>query len=115
MQEMQKTRVWSLGPEDPLEDEMATHSSNLPGESRGQRSLAGSSPKDHKELDTMKATEQTHVESNNKEEQLHQCPVLFYKINSHEILIWTITLMIYILKIILIIVTYFFPSVHGNF
>ena len=26
---MQKTRVWSLGQEDPLEKEMATHSSSL--------------------------------------------------------------------------------------
>ena len=29
MQEMQKTWVQSLGPEDPLEEEMATHSSIL--------------------------------------------------------------------------------------
>ena len=29
MQEMQETRVWSLGQEDPLEEEMATHSSIL--------------------------------------------------------------------------------------
>ena len=27
MQETQETRVWSLGQEDPLEEEMATHSS----------------------------------------------------------------------------------------
>ena len=27
---MQETRVWSLGQEDPLEEEMATHSSNAP-------------------------------------------------------------------------------------
>jgi len=26
---MQETQVWSLGPEDPLEKEMATHSSTL--------------------------------------------------------------------------------------
>ena len=30
---------------------MATHSVSLPGESHGQRSLAGSSPWGHKELD----------------------------------------------------------------
>ena len=30
---------------------MATHSSILPGESRGQRSLAGYSPQGHKESD----------------------------------------------------------------
>ena len=29
MQEMQETRVWSLDQEDPLESEMATHSSIL--------------------------------------------------------------------------------------
>ena len=50
MQEIQETQVWTLGQEDPLEKEMATHSSILawkipwseePGELRG-----------HKELDT---------------------------------------------------------------
>ena len=39
----QETRVWSLGQEDPLEKEMATHSSIL-GKSHDQRSLAGYSP-----------------------------------------------------------------------
>ena len=34
--------VGSLGQEDPLEEDMATHSSILPGESYGQRSLAAS-------------------------------------------------------------------------
>ena len=29
MQELQETQVWSLGPEDPQEKEMATHSSTL--------------------------------------------------------------------------------------
>jgi len=39
---MQETWVRFLGWEDPLEEEVATHSSIfLPGESRGQRSLAG--------------------------------------------------------------------------
>ena len=41
---MQETGVRSLGWEDPLEEEMATHSVFLPGESHGQRSLAGYSP-----------------------------------------------------------------------
>ena len=44
--------VQSLGQEDPLEEGMATHSSILPGESHGQRSLAGYSPWVHKESDT---------------------------------------------------------------
>ena len=32
MQEMQQTQVQSLGGEDPLEEDVATHSSNLAGE-----------------------------------------------------------------------------------
>ena len=46
-----ETPVQSLGWEAPLEEDMATHSSILPGESHGQRSLAGYSPRDRKELD----------------------------------------------------------------
>ena len=38
---MQETQLQSLGQEDPLEKEMATHSSILAGESHGQRSLVG--------------------------------------------------------------------------
>ena len=41
---MQETWALSLGQEDPLEKGMATHSSILPGEFHGQRSLAGYSP-----------------------------------------------------------------------
>ena len=41
---MQETWVQSLGWEDPLEKEMATHSSTLAGKSHGQRSLVGYSP-----------------------------------------------------------------------
>ena len=36
--------VRCLGQEDPLEEGMATHSVFLPGESHGQRGLAGCSP-----------------------------------------------------------------------
>ena len=39
-----KKKKKSLGQEDPLEKEMATHSSISPGKSHGQRSLAGYSP-----------------------------------------------------------------------
>ena len=39
-----KTWAWSLGREDPLEEGMATHPGFLPGESQGQRRLAGCSP-----------------------------------------------------------------------
>ena len=44
MQEMQEMWVQSLGQEDPLEEEMATHSRFLPEESHGWRSLVGYSP-----------------------------------------------------------------------
>ena len=44
--------VQPLGLEDPLEKEVATHSSILGGKSHRQRSLAGYSPWGHKELDT---------------------------------------------------------------
>ena len=40
----QEKQVQSLGQEDPLEKEMATHSSILALKSHGQRSLAGYSP-----------------------------------------------------------------------
>ena len=46
---MQETRVQSLGQEDPLEKEMATHSSILLGRFHGQRSLVGYSPWGYKE------------------------------------------------------------------
>ena len=44
MQEMQEKWVRSLGWDDPLEKEMATHPSILAWESHGQRSLAGCNP-----------------------------------------------------------------------
>ena len=44
--------VQSLGWEDLLEKEMATHSSILAGKSHGQRSLAGYSPWGHRESNT---------------------------------------------------------------
>ena len=49
---MQDTQFQSLGWEDPLEKEMATTPAFFPGEFYGQRSLAGYSPWDCKELDT---------------------------------------------------------------
>ena len=54
-------RVPSLGLEDLLEKEMITHSSILAWRTHGQRSLAGYSPWDHKELDTTEATEHARV------------------------------------------------------
>ena len=51
-QPMQEMRIQSLGPEDPLEEGMATHSSILAGESHEQRSLVGNNSSwGRKELD----------------------------------------------------------------
>ena len=52
VQEMKQTQVQPLGREDPLEKEMATHSSVLAWTAHGQRSLVGYSPWGHRELDT---------------------------------------------------------------
>ena len=52
MQEMQESPVWSLGWEDPLEEEMATHSSILAWKIPWTRNLVGYSPQSCKELDT---------------------------------------------------------------
>ena len=49
---MWETWVQPLGGDDPLEEGMATHSVFWPGESHGQRSLAGYSPWGHRESDT---------------------------------------------------------------
>ena len=49
---VQETWVRSLGWEDPLEKEMATHSRSSPGKSHGQRSLVGCSPWGCKESGT---------------------------------------------------------------
>ena len=51
---MWETWVQSLGWEDLLEKEMATHSSIPPGESHAWRSLIGYSPWGRKESDTTK-------------------------------------------------------------
>ena len=48
----QETQVQPLGWEDPLEKEMATHTSILAWISNEQRRLAGCSTQGHKELDT---------------------------------------------------------------
>ena len=44
MKELQEMWVWSLVWADPLEKDLATHSSILAGELHGQRSLVGYSP-----------------------------------------------------------------------
>ena len=52
VQETQETWVPSLGQKGPLEEGMATHSSILAWEIRGQRSLVGYSPWGRKESET---------------------------------------------------------------
>ena len=49
-------QVPSLGQEDLLEKEMATHTSLLARESHGQRSLASYGPQGCKDLNTTEAT-----------------------------------------------------------
>ena len=49
------------GPGRPLEEEMAPTPGFLPGESHGQRSLAGYGPQSCKELDTTEATEHARI------------------------------------------------------
>ena len=69
MQETQGLRVLSLGQEDPLEEEMATHSSILAWRIP-QRSPVGYRPWGRQESD---AAEHTHTCLNNKEKlQLEQ-------------------------------------------
>ena len=53
-------QVQSLGQEDPLEEGTATPVF-LPGESQGQRSVAGYSPWGRKDLDTAEATAHVHA------------------------------------------------------
>ena len=62
---MQETQVGSLSQEDPLEEEMATHSSILAWRSHGQRSLAGYSPWGHKESDMTEQLTYLHLLSEN--------------------------------------------------
>ena len=57
---MRETWVRSLGRENPLEKEMAVHSSTIAWKSHGQRSLVGYSPWGRKESDT---TERLHFHS----------------------------------------------------
>ena len=57
---MRETRVRALDREDPLEKEMAIHSSTLPGKSHGRGSLVGYSLWGRKESDT---TERLHFQT----------------------------------------------------
>ena len=59
MEETQEAWVQSLGGEDPLRRAWQSTPVFLPGESHGQRNLAGYSPWGHSELDMTEATEHT--------------------------------------------------------
>ena len=61
MQEIQETQVRSLGQEDPLEEEMATHSFSCLGNPHGQRNLWATVHGGHKELDTTEGLARTHA------------------------------------------------------
>ena len=63
MQETQESWVWTLGQEDPLEEEMGTQSSILAWKLHGQRSLVDYSPKGGREADR---TEQLNTGTHNK-------------------------------------------------
>ena len=54
--------VPSLGWEDPLEKGMATYSVFLPGESYGQRSLAGQGTQGRKESDMTEVTQHARTQ-----------------------------------------------------
>ena len=60
---MQETRVQSLAWKDPLEKEMARHSSILAWRIPWMRSLAGYSPWECKESDTTEQLTYTHMET----------------------------------------------------
>ena len=75
--------VRSLGWEDPLEQDMAIHSSILPGKSHGQKSLAIYSPQGRKELDMTEVTQylaqrlESEVENLRKERNtVGECKIL---------------------------------------
>ena len=66
---MQETQVQSLGQEDPLEKEMATHTPVfLPGESHGQKSLVGYSPRGHKKPPSPREEKAAHTFLHSKEQ-----------------------------------------------
>ena len=70
---MRETWVWSLGREDTLEKELATHSSIPDWKSHGRRSLVGPSPWGHKESDM---TERLHFHGAVRKKHLFSINVL---------------------------------------
>ena len=80
---MRETWVRFLSRKDPLEKEMATHSSTLAWKSHGLKSLVGYSPWGHKELDTIERLHLT-LHAFNSQELLS---AEFYFLNSALFLI----------------------------
>ena len=72
MQETQERQVPSLGPEDLLEEEMATHSSILAWEIPWTGSLLGYSPQGHKEMDI--TAQKTFLMSRNRKSLINKGP-----------------------------------------
>ena len=75
---MQETWIQSLSQEDPLEKEMATHSSILAWRIPWRRSLVGYSPWDHKELDTI---ERLHSLTHSLRDRYNLCNTNYAKHN----------------------------------
>ena len=61
MQETWEIQFWSLGQEDPLEEEMQPTPVFLPGKSDGQRSLVDYSPKGRKSRIWLSDWAQQHI------------------------------------------------------
>ena len=66
MQETQEIQVQSLGQEDPLEEDIAVHSSNLAWRIPWTEEPGGLQSMDGKELDMTEATQHTHSSLRNK-------------------------------------------------
>ena len=72
--EMLEIQVQSLDRKDPLQEGVATYSIFLPGDSHGQRSLAGYSPWGRKESDMTKQLTLTY-----SHHAVHQIPITYVK------------------------------------
>ena len=75
--EVQKRWVSSLGGENSLKKEMATHSCILAWESHGQRSLEGYSPWGHKESDTTEKLSNNFMAADSPEVGMVEAPFQF--------------------------------------
>ena len=87
---MQETQVQSLGREDPLVKEMATHSSIFAWTVHGQRSLVGYSPRGRKESDTTERLTHTHEHTDRRKQRPYSfCFKTFLKLDFWaKVLLW---------------------------